>query len=161
MLMYADDTTLYCNINQNVTAEVINGELLKINQWLGANKLSLNVSKTKFMVFHTHNRSVSYPDHQINGNKIERVTEFNFLGLVLQSSLSWNKHINHISLKVSKAIGIINRLKSVYPLAVLLTLYNTLVLPYFNYCILSWGIKNKREPIAIFIAKESCKNNHT
>ena len=40
--MYADDTTLYCNVNQNITAEVINGELIKINQWLGANKLSLN-----------------------------------------------------------------------------------------------------------------------
>ena len=46
MLMYADDTTLYCNVNQNITAEVINGELLKVNQWLGANKLSLNVTKT-------------------------------------------------------------------------------------------------------------------
>ena len=125
MLMYADDTTLYCNINRNVTAEVgglINRELLKINQWLGAKKSSLNVSKTKFMGFHTHNRSVSYPDLQINGNKIERVTEFNFLGLVLQSNLSWNKHINNISLTVSKAIGIVYRLKSVYPLAVLLTL---------------------------------------
>ena len=95
MLMYADVTTLYCNVNQNITAEVINGELLKINQWLGANKLLLNVTKTKFIVFHMHNKSVSYPDLQINGNKIKRVTEFN---------LSWNKHINHISLKVSKAI---------------------------------------------------------
>ena len=74
MLMHADDTTLYCNINRNVTTEVINGELLKINQWLGANKLSSNVSKTKFMVFHMHNRSVSYPDLKINGNHIERVT---------------------------------------------------------------------------------------
>ena len=157
MLMYADDTTLYCNINQNVTAEVINGELLKINQWLGANKLSLNVSKTKFMVFHTHNRSVSYPDLQINGNKIERVTEFNFLGLVLQSNLSWNKHINHISLKVSKAIGIIYRLKSVYPLAVLLTLYNTLVLPYFNYCILSWGSKIKENHQLYLLQKKAVR----
>ena len=139
MLMYADDATLYCNVNQNITAEVINGELLRINQWLGANKLSLNITKTKFMVFHMHNKSVSYPDLQINGNKIERVTEFNFLGLVLQSNLSWNKHVNHISLKVSKAIGNIHRLKSVYPLSVLLTLYNTLVLPHFNYCILSWA----------------------
>ena len=78
MLMYADDTTLYCNVNQNITAGVINGELLKINQWLGANKLSLNVTKTKFMFFHMHNKSVSYPDLQINGNKIERVIEFNF-----------------------------------------------------------------------------------
>ena len=40
------NTTLYCNVNQNITAEVINGEFLKINQWLGANKLSLNVTKT-------------------------------------------------------------------------------------------------------------------
>ena len=157
MLMYADDTTLYCNINQNVTAEVINRELLKINQWLGANKLSLNVSKTKFMVFHTHNRSVSYPDLQINGNKIERVTEFNFLGLVLQSNLSWNKHINHISLKVSKAIGIIYRLKSVYPLAVLLTLYNTLVLSYFNYCILSWGSKIKENHQLYLLQKKAVR----
>ena len=48
-------------------------------------------------------------------------------------------HTDHISLKVSKAIGIIYRLKDVYPLLVLQTLYNTLILPYFNYCILSWG----------------------
>ena len=76
--MYADDTTLYCNVNQNITAEVINGELLKITQWLGANKLSLNITKTKFMVFHTHNKSISNSDLQINGNKIERVTELTF-----------------------------------------------------------------------------------
>ena len=54
--MYADDTTLYCNVNQNITAEVINGELIKVNQWLRANKLSFNVTKTKFMVFHMHNK---------------------------------------------------------------------------------------------------------
>ena len=51
MLIHADDTTLYCNVNQYITAEVINGELLKINQRLGANKLSLNVTKTKSISF--------------------------------------------------------------------------------------------------------------
>ena len=60
------------------------------------------------------------------------------MGLILESNLSWNKHINHISLKVSKAIGILYRRKSVYTLSVLLTLYNTLVLPYFNYGIQTW-----------------------
>ena len=69
----------------------------------------------------------------------ERVTQFNFLGLILQSNMSWSMHTDHISLKVSKAIGIIYRLKDVYLLLVLQTLYNTLILPYFNYCILSWG----------------------
>ena len=139
MLMYADDTTLYCNINQNVSEEVINNELSKVSQWLAANKSSINVTKTKYMAFHLHKKVVTYPDLQLNGNKIERVTQFNFLDLILQSNLSWNKHVNYISLKVSKTIGILYRLKSVYPLKVLITLYNTLMLPYFNYCILSWG----------------------
>ena len=139
MMMYADDTTIYCNIDQNVSDEVINMELSKVSQWLAANKLSLNVAKTKFMVFHMHQKAVTYPDLYLNGNKIERVTQFNYLGLILQANLSWNKHISHISLKVSKTIGILNRLKSIYPRKVLLTLYNTLILPHFIYCILSWG----------------------
>ena len=101
-----------------------------------------------------HNRSVSYPDLQINGNKIERVTEFNFLGLVSQSNLSWNKHINHISLKVSNAIGIIHRLKSVYPLSVLLSLYSTLVLPHFSCCILSWrSVVKSSHHASMFVTK--------
>ena len=49
-------------------------------------------------------------------------------------------HTNHMSLMVhSKAVGIKYRLKDVYPLLVLQTLCNTLILPYFNYCILAWG----------------------
>ena len=113
MLMYADDTTLYCNINFNISEIEINHELCKVSQYmLAANKLSLNVGKTKFMVFCMRNKVVSYPDLQINGNTIERVKQFNFLGLILYESLSWDKHINHISLKVSKAIGILYRLKS-------------------------------------------------
>ena len=61
------------------------------------------------MVFHTRNKSVRYPS---NGKLIERVTQFNFLGLILESNMSWNLHINHISLKISKAIGILYRLKT-------------------------------------------------
>ena len=78
MWMYADDTTLYCNVNNDVTDDLLNYELSKICAWLGANKLALNVSKTKFMVFHTINKHVIYPKLEINGNNIEQVTNFNF-----------------------------------------------------------------------------------
>ena len=138
VLMYAGDSALYCSFNQTITAETINRELIKISQCLGANKLSLNVAKTKFMVFNASKKSVIYLELQLNDNNIERVTQFNFFGLILESNLSWNKHMNQISLKVSKAIGILYRLKSVYQLSALLTLYNTPVLPYFNYGILTW-----------------------
>ena len=90
------------------------------------------------MVFHTRNKSVRYPSLKINGKLIERVAQLNFLGLILESNMSWNFHINHISLKILKAIGILYRLKTIYPQLVLRTLYNTLILPY-NYCILAWG----------------------
>ena len=99
MLMYAETTTLYCNVNNNVTDDLLNYELSKICDWLGANKLALNVSKTKFMVFHTVHKHVIYPNLNINGNNIERVT--NFLGLTLSSTLSWKHHIDIISSKIS------------------------------------------------------------
>ena len=52
MVMYADDTTLYCNIDSGHTSStMINDELKKISRWLAANKLSLNVRKTKYMFF--------------------------------------------------------------------------------------------------------------
>ena len=82
MLMYVDDTTLHCNINQNTGEELINAELTKLWEWLGANKLSLSIAKTKYMVFHTSKINVIYPNLKVNNNNIERVTEFNFLGRI-------------------------------------------------------------------------------
>ena len=86
--MYADDTTLYCNINQDIGEEDINAELLKLWEWLCANKLSLNIAKTKYMVFHTNKRNVIYPNLKVNNNNIERVAQFNFLGVILHSHMT-------------------------------------------------------------------------
>ena len=63
---------------QIVLDEVINIELSKVSQWLAANKLSLNVAKIKFMVFHMHKKTVTYPDLYLNGIKIERVAQFSY-----------------------------------------------------------------------------------
>ena len=76
--MYADNTTLYCNISPNKGEEVINAELMKLWDWLGANKLSLNIAKTKYMEFHTSKRNVIYPNLKINNSNIERVTQLKF-----------------------------------------------------------------------------------
>ena len=75
--MYADDTTLYCNIDSGHTSStMINDELKKIIRWLAANKLSLNVRKTKYMVFHTARKL------------IERIQQFNFLGLHINNNFT-------------------------------------------------------------------------
>ena len=153
MLMYADDRTLYCNVNPNVTDDLLNCELSKICDWLGANKLALNVSKTKYMVFHTANKHVAYPKLNINRNNIERVTNFYFLGLILSSTLSWNQHINKISIKISKSICILYRLRYIYPRAVLENLYNALITPHFNYCILCGVLLSKRTILYTFFRR--------
>ena len=140
MIMYADDTTLFCNFNDpNITEETLNEELKKLTRWLNANQLSLNVGKTKFMVFHSTRKVVRYPVLVINNTPIERVTNFNYLGLQLSNDLNWDKHKSVISLKLTKTIGVLNRLRYEYPEEILLTLYNTLILPHLNYCILLWG----------------------
>ena len=142
MIMYADDTTLLCDLNNDNDIEtLINDELCKITNWLLANQLSLNVNKTKFMVFHSDRKHVVYPILSINGTVIERVDTFNFLGLHISHDLKWKTHIQTMSQKLSKITGILHRLKEEYPSSILKSIYNTLMLPHLNYCILSWGFQ--------------------
>ena len=156
--MYADDTTLYCNINQNIVEELINAELTKLWEWLGANKLSLNIAKTKYnMVFHISKRNVIYPNLKVNNNNIERVTEINFLGVILHSHMTWIKHINHISKKIARSIGILYRLRNVYPESVLVTIYNTLVPPNFYYCLFLWGSVVKENHLLHLLQKKALR----
>ena len=163
MLMYADDTTLYCSIDQDVNEEVINVELAKLSESLGANKLALNISKTKYMVFHTSNRAVKYPNLKINNTYIEHVYEFNFLGVIFNSHMNWNTHINYIASKISRTVGILYRFKDIYPQSVLLTLYNTLILPHFHYCLLLWGSSIKENHPLHMLQKKAVRiidNSH-
>ena len=89
MIIYVNDTTLYCDIKDVPNYEnVLNVELCKITNWLAANKLSLNVGKTKFMVFHSDKKKVVYPKLLLNNHEIERVDYFNFLGLQLNHNLN-------------------------------------------------------------------------
>ena len=142
MIMYADDTSLLCDLNNDNDIEtLIHDELCKITNWLLANQLSLNVNKTKFMVFYSSTKHVVYPILSINGTVIERVDTFNFLGLHISYDLKWKTHIQTMSQKLSKITGILHRLEEQYPSSILKSIYNTLMLPHLNYCILSWGFQ--------------------
>ena len=76
--MYADDTTLFCNYDSILNDMVINSEINKIYVWPCSNKLSLNVSKTKFMCFHTPQKVMTNPILKINNINIERLTDLIF-----------------------------------------------------------------------------------
>jgi hypothetical protein len=150
-IMYADDTTLttsipYTAVSLNSYSLLINRELEKIRVWLSVNKLSLNASKTKFMVFRTKNKHINYEqfDLKIDDCKIERQSEFNFLGLLFDEYLCWRSHINKISNKISKFVGILNRLKRYLPPFILKTLYCSMIQSHLMYGILVWGANSSR-----------------
>ena len=88
------------------------------------------------MMFYQSPKKNSKIAVKIDGTPLERVDLFYVLGLMLDKHLNWNSHIDN---KLSRTIGIINKLKHVLPQHVLLTLYNELVLPRINYCLLAWG----------------------
>ena len=104
-IMYADDTTIYFNLEDFDPATIerdINSELEKINVWLKLNKLSLNVKKTKSVIFNRKQNQIAEITLSINGEDIENVEHFNFLGMILDEKLSWKNHINMLSKKSQK-----------------------------------------------------------
>jgi hypothetical protein len=152
-VIYADDTTLgtclsYFGINAVDIESNINEELANIHTWLKVNKLSLNLNKTKAMVFHTKRRAVVLPKICIDQHEVGFVDSFNYLGIILDKHLSWSNHTDMIGNKISKLSGILNKLKNFLPQYTLKTFYNSLVSAYLNYGILLWGSKcNKLEKL--------------
>ena len=114
--MFADNTNFFFeHSNINTLFKTVNDELIKINEWFSANKLSLNVEKTKFSLFHKLGKKYSIPSHlptlKINNHDIERVNTMKFLGVLLDDNLSWKEHIKYLENKIAKNIGLMYRAK--------------------------------------------------
>ncbi len=74
-------------------SNLINEELTKINDWLKTNKFSLNITKIKYMLFHTAQTQIDPLHINIDNINIDRVRQFNFLGLTINRNLTWTDHI--------------------------------------------------------------------
>ena len=155
-----------CDINQ--TSSNINDELSKIFDWLAVNKLSLNVQKTRYMLFHFPQKKLKatdIPQLHINEIAIQRVTEFNFLGLTIHENMKWDSHINKIRNKISKTVGVMNRIKRQVNNIILKQIYNALIAPHLNYARLCWGFSAnklaKTQKKAVRIITNSAYNAHT
>ena len=142
-VLFADDTNMFCtgdDIQQ--TMMVLTTEMNKYKLWFDRNKLSLNLSKTKYMIF--GNRRIQ-TDIQltIDNITIERVYENKFLGVILDHKLCWKAHTEHVRNKIAKSISVINKAKHLLNSSSLHTLYCTMILPYLNYCSEVWGNAHK------------------
>ena len=103
--MYADDIVLFfTNSDISVIQEKLNDDLSLIGTWLRDNCLFLNTSKTESMVFGTHARLARVRQFHItiNGCPIKLVTEFRYLGILLDECVTWKSHVESILSRASK-----------------------------------------------------------
>ena len=140
--MFADDTHLtYSAANVHDIEQKLNQDLKSVSEWLAANKLTLNTSKTEFMLIGSRQRirtSHSSPTLTINGAPIKRVDCVKSLGLNIDENLSWNKHIDKISKKIASGIGALKRMRPFVPSSTLKYIYSSVIQPHFDYCCVVW-----------------------
>ena len=140
-ILFADDTNQYiANKSRTGLYKNANSELKKVAYWVAHNKLTINNEKTEFIEFSKSKiNSRNELMLLINGKPIRRVDECKFLGVFIDSSITWRSHIHKIITKISQTIGIIGRARSFMNATQLALLYNTMVLPHLQYCIINWG----------------------
>ena len=139
--LFADDTNLFLNNPNILNLEThLNIELEKVSQWLYANKLSLNIDKTSFVVFHSPQRRIVHNMNlRISNTSIKSDTRVKYLGPILDSNLNWKAYLHELSKKNSRGIGVLSKLKYYAKKDILKQLYYSLIYPYLTYGLLLWG----------------------
>ena len=139
-ILFADDTTdLIEGTNINTMIATLNSELAKLTECLNANKLSINVPKSHYMVFHRSRRKINKGNILLDTTILSQVTFTKFLGVIPDDKLNWTHHFSYIENKISKGKGIVLKARKVMKKKVLLQLYHSFVTPYLIYCLEIWG----------------------
>jgi Reverse transcriptase (RNA-dependent DNA polymerase)/Endonuclease/Exonuclease/phosphatase family len=142
LLLFADDTNLcYSGDSTAEVMRVVNVELGNLFVWFCANYLTLNVTKTNYIIFGNKRKFKIDKNFEIRfDNKIvERVQSAKFLGVYVDEDLSWKTHTSNTALKISRSIGMLRKTRYLFPNHILLQMYVSLILPQLTYCIIVWG----------------------
>lgn len=166
MITYADDTTLITSMNvMEKHPHKINKELENISTWLKINRLTVNTKKTKFMIFQNAIRNHLPMCLLLNGERIESVNSFNYLGITIDTKLTFKEHINKVSHSIARMIGCLRAIKRYLSEHVLRKIYMALIQSKIYYGILVWGhVASKLSRLqkqAIRVISKAKYNAHT
>ena len=150
--LFADDT-IVSNTNPNIDVLInsTNRELLKLNDWTLANKLTVHAGKTKLLI--VSNRIHSQRNLSINllDNVISPVDHCKYLGLRLDNKMTFKNHIGYVISKISRYTGILYKIRDNLPMKTRLDYYYAYIYPYLSYNTLIWGCayNNNLQPLII------------
>ena len=156
---FADDTFIVYSSKKLKSIEtVINTELKQVVQWLRLNKLSLNSDKTELIFFHSQRQTLSYENISIkfSGKKLYPVDKVKYLGMFIDKYLSWNFHIQQLSKKLSRANGILSKLRHNVPIDTCLQVYYAIFYSHLIYGCNIWGLTTEENLKKIEILQKKC-----
>lgn len=142
--LFADDTAFYCSSKSPIELQrLLNEDLYRLAQWLAGHKLTLNISKSKFMLIGGSKKIKSFGQVSLNINDmvVDRVKSFKYLGIVIHENLCWADHVDYVCKKVRKRLGILRRIKHLLPKHTRELYVKTLVFPVLDYGDIIWGDK--------------------
>ncbi|KAL9979041.1 hypothetical protein ACROYT_G016633 [Oculina patagonica] len=145
--MYADDTSITSSgIDTHSIEPKLNEDLKKLENWLDANRLSINVVKTEYMIIGSRKR-LNHANLDLNlkigDTNLKRVEKTVSLGVTLDENLTWKEHVSNISKKVSKGLGVLMRTREILPNDSLNQIYKSIIQPHFDYCSPVWHTCDK------------------
>ena len=139
-ILFADDTTIFAASDNIIHLyNIINNDLINLTDWFRANKLSLNTSKTNYMLFSNNNNISENQQIKMDADIIERKHCCKFLGIIIDDKLNWSDHITYTRSKLSRSVYAMNRMKNMIDMPYLKTLYYSLVHSYLSYGTILWG----------------------
>ena len=147
-IMFADDTNLFVSGSDYVTLfRIMNEQIAIIENWFAANKLSLNVKKTKYTLFCTKSMEddlpLRLPKLSFGNCEIKRTRYTKFLGVIIDENLTWDLQLKTVASKISSQIGILSRGRRYLNNQAMKLLYFALVNPYLLYGNIVWGSVRK------------------
>ena len=134
--LYADDTVIYqSDVNSQVAAEKLQSSINKFVHWCSVNQLTINIKKTKTMVFGSRHRvkKAGHVDIRIHNESLQQVPSYKYLGLALDSTLNFNQHVQSVLRLVLHKLYLLSKLKRYMNDNVAICIYKSMLLPYFDY----------------------------
>lgn len=143
--LYADDTTLfYFGHSIKAMTAKAQSDLDLLNGWFLSNSLTINSSKTNFVIFAAKNKKVDgIVQLTINNELLNEKAHEKYLGLILDHQLNWKMHIQKVKTKLTSLTGTIRSISMCLPRKIKYIIYNSLIKPHLDYLIEIWGTSAK------------------
>ena len=152
-VFFADDANIIITADNYIElSEKVNTVLTLVQSWVKNNGLKLNIAKTKYMIF--TNKTKQEITISLDGQRITESSCERFLGVMIDSRLTWSQHINLLATKISRNAGILYKLKNFVPDSVLKMIYNSFIQSHMNYCSSVWGLGSNNSISKLFIAQK-------